>query len=368
MASPPVTFNPEARRNSVFHPSYEPLRSHHKLSRVHTTGPLSFLHPTHAVFEHADLNGRRASAPVRRISADSDTNTLDEEKAAHPHRPRPDEQFARNISFQWRSRDNRKGRHSLLVEPVSRESEANFIVPERTNTVRAVLKGILRMFTVFPYWDISYWIGLLYTIGSVVWVIEAFFVWLPLVAPSTEFSNEILYGGGITTFLGATIFEVASVFLMWEAINENSSGCFGWALEQVAEKEHLIHIKPDSRACRHHHVAYEGDRVRPIDSADPNEVLLGRDGHSWRWFTTWHDVRTNYIRKIGFIASLSQFLGATVFWISGFTALPGIIDHMSQPLIDGVYWVPQIVGGVGFIISGLVSRLLSPLSPYVPNP
>ena len=29
--------------------------------------------------------------------------------------------------------------------------------------------------------------------------------------------------------------------------------------------------------------------------------------------------------------------------ISGFTALPGINNKMSQGLLDGIYWVPQIV-------------------------
>ena len=52
------------------------------------------------------------------------------------------------------------------------------------------------MFTVFPYWDISWWVGFIFTIGSAVWVINAFFVWLPVVDPSTEFPNEILYARG----------------------------------------------------------------------------------------------------------------------------------------------------------------------------
>ena len=29
--------------------------------------------------------------------------------------------------------------------------------------------------------------------------------------------------------------------------------------------------------------------------------------------------------------------------ISGFTALPGINNKMSQGLLDGIYWVPQMV-------------------------
>ncbi|PYH75447.1 hypothetical protein BO82DRAFT_245351, partial [Aspergillus uvarum CBS 121591] len=55
---------------------------------------------------------------------------------------------------------------------------------------------------------------------------------------------------------------------------------------------------------------------------------------------------------LGFWASLTQLVGATVFWIAGVTGLPGIIGHMSAPLTDGVYWVPQVVGGVCFVVSG----------------
>ena len=32
--------------------------------------------------------------------------------------------------------------------------------------------------------------------------------------------------------------------------------------------------------------------------------------------------------------------------ISGFTALPGINNKMSQGLLDGIYWVPQMVSTI----------------------
>ena len=86
-------------------------------------------------------------------------------------------------------------------------------------------------------------------------VINAFFVWLPLERPSTEFKNEILTGGGITAFIGATIFEVGSVFLMLEAINENRTGCFGWAIHQLFDDQRgqQLLISPDLDGCSHHH-------------------------------------------------------------------------------------------------------------------
>ena len=46
-------------------------------------------------------------------------------------------------------------------------------------------------------------------------------------------------------------------------------------------------------------------------------------------------------------------VGATVFWISGFTGLPPIFDAL-QPVtgaVNGVFWLPQVIGGTGFIVS-----------------
>lgn len=39
---------------------------------------------------------------------------------------------------------------------------------------------------------------------------------------------------------------------------------------------------------------------------------------------------------------------------------------MSQPLADGIYWVPQIVGGSGFIISGTLYMLETEKNWYTP--
>lgn len=115
------------------------------------------------------------------------------------------------------------------------------------------VKGIWRMFVKYPYWDVSYLVAVVFTLGSAVWCINAFFVWLPLQDPSTEFPGETAIGGGITAFLGATIFEIGSVLLMIEAVNENRSDCFGWAVEEVLEETGLIRIRPDLNNCHHHH-------------------------------------------------------------------------------------------------------------------
>lgn len=58
------------------------------------------------------------------------------------------------------------------------------------------------------------------------WCINGSFVWLPLVAPSSEFPGEVDVGAGILAFIGATIFEIGSLLMMVEAINAESTSWF----------------------------------------------------------------------------------------------------------------------------------------------
>jgi hypothetical protein len=184
-------------------------------------------------------------------------------------------------------------------------------------------------------------------------------------------------GGGITAFIGATIFEFGSILLMFEAVNENRSACFGWALEKVVEGDNgQIRVRPDVDGCNHHHtnkknLVGKGDATTASEGASDgreetprnDESDISDDKKAWQWFPSTYDLKTHYLREIGFLACLSQLFGASVFWISGFTALPGINNVLSQGLLDGIFWTPQIIGGSGFIVSGYaLSRII-----YMPN-
>ncbi|KAJ4314490.1 hypothetical protein N0V94_006429 [Neodidymelliopsis sp. IMI 364377] len=228
------------------------------------------------------------------------------------------------------------------------------------------------MLTYYPIWDISFDVAYVFTIGSVIWVINAFFVWLPLVRPNTEFGNEELYGGGITAFIGATVFEFGSFLLMAEAVNENKSGCFGWALEQAFSHEcddgeiGAGNLKPSKSHCTHHHLNKrnligKGNRHLSKEAPAP-------EARSWVWWPSTTDLKTHYIHDLGFLASFSQLCGATVFWISGLTALPGIYNRMSRPITIIFYWTPQVIGGLGFIISGTLFMLETQSKWWKPAP
>lgn len=194
--------------------------------------------------------------------------------------------------------------------------------------------------------------------GSVVWVFNGFFVWLPVQDPWTEFSGEVESGGGITAFIGATIFEIGSLLLMFEAVNENRTQCFGWALEQALESGESVLLRPDPDGCEHHH-------------SDRRSFIMRQNGEgetdrSWEWWPTWEELRSHYFREIGFLACFSQFVGATIFWIAGLTGLPPIYDALSVPVANGIYWLPQVVGGTGFIISGYLFMLETQSNWYTP--
>lgn len=205
-------------------------------------------------------------------------------------------------------------------------------------------------------------------VGSIVWVINGFFAWLPLQVPSSEFPGETSSGGGISALVGATIFEIGSVLLMLEAVNENRTDCFGWALEEAWESGSLV-SRPARAPCSHHHSRRraflktpenpggnsagedegekgdveggggEGVVVEPARGREERDPRMDR---RWLWWPTWYELRTHYFREIGFLACLSQMVGATVFWISGFVALPAIVDSLSTPAENGVYWLPQV--------------------------
>lgn len=65
----------------------------------------------------------------------------------------------------WRSRDNRKGRHAVAIDPDFYHHEMT-TTPEPTNTWRHTLLGIRKMLVRYPIWDVSYDVAVAFTIGG----------------------------------------------------------------------------------------------------------------------------------------------------------------------------------------------------------
>lgn len=176
---------------------------------------------------------------------------------------------------------------------------------------------------------------------------------------------------------------------MLEAVNANRTGCFGWAVERYydgAFRGHGLERCPERgivrlvpHACAHHHATrrdFVG--VAATSTTDTDEVNVvakplpsgaSPSERSWTWWPSMQELRTHYIHDIGFIACSSLTFGTTVFWIPGFTSLPGIYNYLSpQVVLDGVYWVPQVTGGIFFIFSGLLFTIETQRQWWKPAP
>lgn len=341
------------RRHSQFQTGRKP-QGHQgfKLDETHVTGPVPFLNPTSARYE-----------PTQ-----------------HPE----DTHAPPQVERLWRSRDNRKGRHAIRIDTKVLPHETGLIVPPVTQSIPAIAKIFLRMVTYVPYWDVSYLVAMSFTIGSAIFIVNGFFVWLPLVDKKTEFQGEITVAGGWTGFVGATIFELGGVLLILEAFNTNHTGCFGWAVETVLEKtiedgipRHAMNeLKPTASRCEHHHAnrkSFLGEKhYHANDNAhsqrdDTGYVTSSTDGRSFRWIPSMSELRRHYFHEIGFIAGFILFVSATIFWIGAIVGVPGIFNHLSQGLTDGLYWGTTTLGGVGFTLSSLLYMLETQSKWYIPS-
>lgn len=365
-------------RNSVFQPEREPFRYTDtlRLDNDKIRGPFSFLNPTSAHFNHVPLAKNEPSSASPSEQEDGRESSSSKEKKEKDDVP------ASNAEYKWTSRNNRKGRHALVIQPSSGE-DAKYMAPPVTSGFKAVMKGIWRMLVWYPFWDVSFDVAYVFTIGSVVWVINAFFALLQYTNPALTFPGETVYAGGITAFIGATIFELGSVLLMLEAVNENRTGCFGWAVESLYD-EHFGHevtrISASKDDCTHHHRNKKNFVGSPLqDNTSRATEKAGSDdtidptppgAKNWVWWPSWYELRSHYLHDLGFLACSSQMFGATVFWISGFTALPGIytVLEKSTANLNGAYWVPQVIGGMGFVVSGTLFMIETQKHWWQPAP
>jgi hypothetical protein len=278
------------------------------------------------------------------------------------------------ISFLWRSRDNRKGRHALLIRPFRAGKERD-LLPPRTNSLSSTRKGFRAMATTYPYWDISWLIAMIFVLGSVLWIIDGFFGWLPLVRPDTEFSDEE-YAGGWITFIGSTVFLVASMLLMVEAVNVNQTGCFAWAIERVVKYgDTRMRACPDR--CQHHHHRNRENAIgqncderceRDWDTFALSKAPPDREHYTWQWVPSWSDFRNHYLYELGFLACSIQLFSASLYWVSRILALPQISEQMSSQALNGAYWAPGVVGGIGFTFASVLLMLECQPRWWIPAP
>ncbi|KDR68383.1 hypothetical protein GALMADRAFT_104940 [Galerina marginata CBS 339.88] len=240
----------------------------------------------------------------------------------------------------WASRKHRKHRYAAHV-PNTRRTR-------RYGAFHLRLASMLRV----EYWNISWWVAQIFTWGSVIWVVNGFASFLPFCNSHVQFDLDL---AGWTAFIGATVFEVGSVIGLLEAWNRHDAVAFS----NNSSKESLDPENSDNGTKRSEDVHLEAMNTLP--KADQTSTKK-----KWIWFST----DSKYFHELGFLAAFFQLLGATIFWISGFTAIPTIQRALekNQGLNDGIFWTPQVVGGSGFIISAIFIMLEDSKTWWKPRP
>lgn len=164
----------------------------------HITGPVGFLNPTtrllsvHRPKGHAGGaggTGGAASAAPATPTEDGVTNGAPAppppgDAAKGPGSPALEERAPSSHTGAyalWRSRDNRKGRHALVLTPSAAEGRTGIAAPAAgySNTLAATLSGVGRMVLRYPVWDVSYDVAVVFTLGSVSGALPRLFLGRP---------------------------------------------------------------------------------------------------------------------------------------------------------------------------------------------
>ncbi|KAJ7794648.1 hypothetical protein B0H14DRAFT_2922629 [Mycena olivaceomarginata] len=197
--------------------------------------------------------------------------------------------------LQWTSRDHRKHRHLATDARTGR--------PRRQVGTLHKLANMRRI----EYWNISWWVSIAFTVGSIVW-----------------------------------------------AWNRDDAADFGWSVNRLMHGKSTEHDATEKNTS---------DDTPGSDSETPSRPPKKK----WIWFST----DGKYFHELGFLAAFVQYWAATISGSAGaFTAIPTIQTAImpKQGLLDGAFWTPQVVGGTGFIIASTIMMIETQRKWYIPAP
>ncbi|WVW81228.1 hypothetical protein I302_103219 [Kwoniella bestiolae CBS 10118] len=270
----------------------------------------------------------------------------------------------------WSSRRARKGRyapksHTIhYAGPSEKDKEVQRIENVTVGRVKreeSKLKPHLKA-------DISFWLAISFTLGSMVWVVNGYLVWFPIIRPALD-TEPYSKTAAATAFMGGSIFEIGAYLGVVEVLDRGREINFGTALGKLLNHRRSVPRKTGLKLDEiKSHIGTISTSTSTSDEGgagdDGQDWLSDKKGFVWWGKPMWHD--------LGYLAAIVQFFAATIFWVSTLTGLPGVIPGFadgggSQAIIDIFFWTPQVVGGTGFIISSLIIMIEVQKKWWQPN-
>ncbi len=366
------------------------------------------------------LQNMRATAPAKgfnptsvrmhvRFKGSEDDAAAGDDSGTRPSPSRTQTDF----NVLWRSRDNRKGRGSIAVphRPSLEKTDSHIHIGKQLKSIKEIFRGIFKMATTFPYWNLAFWSGWAYAWGSVLFIISATWSWVPQQYPDIEYNEGLeTYGVPLTTFFGVLLYQLGATTSYLEAVNDGSF--HGSAMRRLLaghedeekkladEKIHdfFAHAIPHPHKHKARKQAEEfansvdpeaGWRTRDIRERPGSIYPIGmapaprraavdfgeaEEGESseymvFRYWPTWQSLRTHHAYEIGYLACSIQGVGVTLFGWTGIALLPGVFDHLGGRWGElGAYWIPQMIASLCFIIASVMFTLETQRNWWRPQP
>ncbi|GAA5895659.1 hypothetical protein JCM6882_000363 [Rhodosporidiobolus microsporus] len=361
----------------------QPSPPHHQ--RSHLPLPSSSSSP---FFSHSHLSHPFASRTASNLSAE-DTPALHPTHALLHQRPHGSSSSTSaptsdDTSWRWSSRAHRKG-----VPPRPESWSGSGTGAEeaggRKREVRSEGKTAedwregWKWVRETRWWgwdveDISWWVAVIFTVGSVFWCINGILFFCYFSNTSTTFyDTEAAFA-----FLGGTTFWVGA-YLGWvEAMNPAELG------GSVLLRPRRAHPSSPSLGMRRRHFG-SYDPPPSLSSSSPPSSDETPTRPTWHWFSlpppfarsTSSPSSTVSWRNIGYVANLIQFFGATAFQISVLGGLPGVLPDSgveggdeqggkAERMWIAAYWAMQVLGAPCFVIAGLLLAVEVQTRWYLP--
>jgi hypothetical protein len=191
---------------------------------------------------------------------------------------------------------------------------------------------VRKMLTKFPYRDPIYLVAVVFALGSLDLVINAFFDLLPRTAPETTFKTEDTVAVPATVLIGSMLFFAAGMFDVFGALN--------------ADRGTLETSKEDLGA-----VTY-------------SLALLGSP--EFKWLPS----KTKFIElsttSLAFQAGLLVLFGGIIFMFAGVVDFPGVVPEES-PLFASIVFGPQIIHGFLFLVANAMLAVSEQDKWYIPK-
>ncbi|KAI0338354.1 hypothetical protein BDW22DRAFT_1362961 [Trametopsis cervina] len=250
------------------------------------------------------------------------------------------ERLERTDSSHWSSRASRKNRYPQSSIPLSHHvqgsdekrpagglgpSSSHVTINQRIKHPHSQLKPQLK-------WDISFWVAIMFVLGSAAWICNGHLLYTPLSpTPSPDHADAAAW----LAFAGGTLFAIGAYLAYVEALNAGHEQMFVELRRATAAKEVAAGINKSNDHL-----------VEDVEND-------GRKPYKFRW------IGLSSPRDIGYLASAIQLFAASIFWVSTVTGLPNALPTLTTawpPHATTIifFWTPQVIGGTGFIIASIL--------------